>query len=286
MYKQLASVRGIVDLSPHDALEDAKAFLTEQGYTIVRHGEYALIVERHPPGDGKGHNTLNLTVAAYPQPDGGVRMDVRGNDSEGVKEQQAAWAKWSENLPKKPESETNKVVDTLPQCRKCGHNLPGNPRICPMCGENLDLPPGTRIFSSSRLMKLFFPHVLLVHEDEVEVIQPGLFKENKQRTRYEQIAQVVVRQGLFFATLVIESTGGHTMLVESMWKQPAEEARSVIQERMHIASAARTFPSASESMPIQESIPLQIRALAELKDAGIVTEAEFEAKKKDLLDRM
>jgi hypothetical protein len=33
-------------------------------------------------------------------------------------------------------------------------------------------------------------------------------------------------------------------------------------------------------------IPEQIRKLGELRDAGVLTEEEFEAKKKDLLDRM
>jgi Short C-terminal domain len=34
------------------------------------------------------------------------------------------------------------------------------------------------------------------------------------------------------------------------------------------------------------SIATQIRELSELRDTGIITEAEFETKKKDLLDRM
>ncbi|MFF0817140.1 SHOCT domain-containing protein [Rhodococcus sp. NPDC003318] len=33
-------------------------------------------------------------------------------------------------------------------------------------------------------------------------------------------------------------------------------------------------------------MPWSSRKLAELRDAGIVTEAEFEAKKRNLLDRM
>ncbi len=35
-----------------------------------------------------------------------------------------------------------------------------------------------------------------------------------------------------------------------------------------------------------EDIPAQLRKLGELRDAGVLTEDEFEAKKKDLLDRM
>jgi len=47
----------------------------------------------------------------------------------------------------------------------------------------------------------------------------------------------------------------------------------------HIVRAWRT-------VSIQDDIPAQIGKLAELHTAGILTDAEFEAKKRDLLDRM
>jgi hypothetical protein len=38
---------------------------------------------------------------AVPHPDGGVRIRVRGNDREGLKERQGLWQLWVKNLPKK-----------------------------------------------------------------------------------------------------------------------------------------------------------------------------------------
>jgi hypothetical protein len=38
--------------------------------------------------------------------------------------------------------------------------------------------------------------------------------------------------------------------------------------------------------PIVESIPIQIKKLAELRDSGIITEKEFNDKKTELLKRM
>jgi hypothetical protein len=46
-------------------------------------------------------STLNLTVTALHQTEGGVRISASGNDHEGVKEWQSAWIEWSEGLPKK-----------------------------------------------------------------------------------------------------------------------------------------------------------------------------------------
>jgi hypothetical protein len=38
---------------------------------------------------------------AVPQPAGGVRIKVSGNDREGVQERQGLWRLWAENLPKR-----------------------------------------------------------------------------------------------------------------------------------------------------------------------------------------
>ena len=131
-----------------------------------------------------------------------------------------------------------------------------------------------------------WPAVLRLYEHEAEVSQRrmGLLtsRESRQRARYDQIAQVVISKGgLGYWGLVIESTGGHTMRIHPLRQDVAKEARAAIEARMKRAhSTAAAAPSGASS------IAAQIRELSELCDAGIVTEAEFETKKKDLLDRM
>ena len=56
-------------------------------------------------------------------------------------------------------------------------------------------------------------------------------------------------------------------------------------KRKRDSQAKPSSHSASQSAPGGD-IPDQIRRLAELRDAGALTNEEFEAKKKDLLDRM
>jgi hypothetical protein len=102
-YGELASVKEIVDLSPQQALDEAQTFLVRQGYRpLERRGE-SLTVQRRSSNQIAGQNTLNLTVTALHQPEGGVRISIRGNDREVVHERQAAWLEWSERLPKKQE---------------------------------------------------------------------------------------------------------------------------------------------------------------------------------------
>lgn len=124
MYGELASVQGIVDLSPQEALDRAEGFLAAQGYTIGQRTYTTITAHRTADGGASEQDLPNVTVALAPQSDGGVRITVRGNDRAGVQERQAAWLEWSESLPKKPEPETADV------------SLPPPPRV-----ESADLPP-------------------------------------------------------------------------------------------------------------------------------------------------
>jgi hypothetical protein len=100
-YSELATVKEIVDLSPQQALDEAQTFLVRQGYSIMQRRGESLTVQRASPTQRVGQNTLDLTVTALHQPEGGVRISLTGNDREGLKEWQAAWAAWAESLPKK-----------------------------------------------------------------------------------------------------------------------------------------------------------------------------------------
>jgi hypothetical protein len=102
MYKELTSGEEVVDLSPSQALDRAEYFLVGQGYIVVQRTVTTLTAERESPEGAAGQEgTPKVVVIAVPQPDGGVRIKVRGNDSEGMQERQGLWKLWAENLPKR-----------------------------------------------------------------------------------------------------------------------------------------------------------------------------------------
>ena len=105
MYGEIASVKEVVDLSEQEALDSAQAFLTRQGYRTLERTETSLTVERQPSDHADEQTSLNLTVAVLPQPEGGVRIKVRGNDRDEVQERQDQWLGWSESLPKRAPGE-------------------------------------------------------------------------------------------------------------------------------------------------------------------------------------
>ena len=134
---ELASVRGVVDLSPKAALDEAEAFLTRLGYMSVQRTDTSLVAERRQPDRAQGQEAPSLAVEAVPQMGGGVWIRVRGNDREGVQEQQAAWTEWSENLPKKQDVTTGDEPENL-QGRV---EIPTVPLSPPPTVESHDLPP-------------------------------------------------------------------------------------------------------------------------------------------------
>ena len=102
MSEELASVREVVDLSPPQALDEAEYFLVGQGYIVVNRTATTLTVEREVSEGTTGQEGVpKLLVIAVPQPEGGVRIKVRGDDREGVREQQPRWIEWEKSLPKR-----------------------------------------------------------------------------------------------------------------------------------------------------------------------------------------
>jgi hypothetical protein len=163
MQEDLASIRGVVDLSPQEALDSAQDFLVEQGYGVTHRTATTLTMERQDPNTtAEQEGTLKLVVMALPQPEGGVQLKVSGNDREGVRERQAQWLEWSESLPKRETEEqrpeaaattesvateavgpegvrpTTEVEGTVPQaryCSNCGQPLDPDAQFCQSCGQ-------------------------------------------------------------------------------------------------------------------------------------------------------
>jgi hypothetical protein len=102
MYEELTSGKEVVDLSPPQALDRAEYFLVGQGYVVGQRTATTLTVEREGSQRAAGQEgTPKVVVIAVPQPDGGVRIKVRGNDHQGLQERQGLWKLWAKNLPKR-----------------------------------------------------------------------------------------------------------------------------------------------------------------------------------------
>jgi hypothetical protein len=102
MHEELTSGNEVVDLSPSQALDRAEYFLVGQGYVVAQRTATTLTVEREGSENSAWQEGMSkVVVMAVPQPGGGVRIRVRGNDREGLQERQGLWQLWVKNLPKR-----------------------------------------------------------------------------------------------------------------------------------------------------------------------------------------
>jgi len=126
------------------------------------------------------------------------------------------------------------------------------------------------------------PGRVSVYPSEVEVMTAhGIVGMSTQRIRYDQIAQVWVQTYVIFADLIIETKGGATLTVGGLGKAAAKEAQAFVKAR-----ADEVLDAAPVTAAPGADIPEQIQQLARLRDAGILTEAEFAEKKAELLKRL
>jgi len=129
------------------------------------------------------------------------------------------------------------------------------------------------------------PARLKAFEDAVWVHQLNSpVNVRQQRVLYGQIAQVWTQRRMLFSTLVIETRGGDTLKVTALSHGAAKMAAEFIEQRLRYSAPSTPL---EEGQPGPASTLAQkLRDLAELKEVGLITPEEYEAKRRDLLDRM
>lgn len=129
-------------------------------------------------------------------------------------------------------------------CRNCGHDTGSGAKFCPECGAAQEVvvrdPARVDETETERVplvelrthaMMTGRPARISVYESGVEYARSDPLRRENHFLRYDQIAQVAVRRGLFFSTLVIESRGGACVVVESLPKGDTDRAARLIDER-------------------------------------------------------
>jgi uncharacterized membrane protein YdbT with pleckstrin-like domain len=121
------------------------------------------------------------------------------------------------------------------------------------------------------------------------ITRTGVFAKRSKEIPLERINDVTFNQSvlerLFGAgDLLVESAGERGQTRITNVRKP-EQVQLVIY-RTSEDNSNRMMRGGPSAATTADSIPDQIEALARLKEQGVITEDEFEAKKRDLLDRM
>lgn len=124
-----------------------------------------------------------------------------------------------------------------------------------------------------------FPTRLLIFEDRIEVRGFELLREKVESKGYDRVDRVVVSGEGWLANLVISEKGGRPILIRGVDKADAERAGALIEER--VTRTNRSPTRATPPTTIDEEGLIQ--NLTELREAGILSEEEFEAKRRGVM---
>src|SRR5262249_20959724 len=123
---------------------------------------------------------------------------------------------------------------------------------------------------------------LIVTNHRVILWARGVFKSSRDAFEFEDIKSVEHQQGMFYGGIVLNIHGKNENFTE-MDKEEAIVIAEMIRKKVHKARA-RMSP---EAAPARAADPAtQIEKLAALRDKGLITQREFELKKRKLLDQI
>jgi uncharacterized membrane protein YdbT with pleckstrin-like domain len=126
------------------------------------------------------------------------------------------------------------------------------------------------------------------------ITRTGVLAKHSKEIPLERINDVTFNQSVIqrmvgAGTLVIESAGERGQETISHVRNPEQVQLMIYQETENNSKrmmSPQDDPSSPEPVASGNSIPEQIEALARLKQQGVISEAEYDSKKTELLGRM
>lgn len=111
-------------------------------------------------------------------------------------------------------------------------------------------------------------------------LEQGLVRRVQEDFAYDRISSVGVKKGLAFGALVISASGNEGEVDQIVPKATADEVAQIVRSRL---GATGPPPTAVPSAPAAPSPADQVRELAKLRDEGMLSEEEFETKRREIL---
>ena len=141
---------------------------------------------------------------------------------------------------------------------------------------------------------------LLIFDDRTDVYEGFSEPRKLHRITAEQLEEVTLNKGWVFSELSVRSCEGEIVTVGHLDEKKAKKAKEYIENQVpKPPTRDQLQPQFRNETPLKSSattaakestdaanIPNLIRQLAELKDAGVLSNEEFEVKKTELLKRL
>lgn len=116
-------------------------------------------------------------------------------------------------------------------------------------------------------------------------VSEGIVHHSFEDFPYDRVTNVTSSRGMVFAKIIVQS-GGAAQVIEQLSTGEAKAVAAIIRERVEASTRERCeLSSASLQVGAPVSIAAELRDLALLREAGILTSEEFETQKTKLLGR-
>lgn len=119
--------------------------------------------------------------------------------------------------------------------------------------------------------------LVVATDSRVMFVESGMMRQRLEDFPYERISTIQSQTGMAFGKLVIHASGNKAVIDQIAPKALSDTLASDVRERLGEKPAA----TAAADGPAE-----RLRKLAELRDAGVISEDEFAVKKAKLLDEI
>ena len=127
--------------------------------------------------------------------------------------------------------------------------------------------------------------LVVVSDRRVMFVEQGMIRHNFEDFPYEKVNSVKTETGMRSGKITIHASGNKAELKDIHPKARVTEIGDYVRARIS-ASSKELAPEAPSAAGAADSPMEQLKKLGELKDAGLLTAEEFDAKKAELLARM
>lgn len=148
---------------------------------------------------------------------------------------------------------------------------------------NEQLHPGEKVFRLAKATHLAKTGVLAVTNERVLWYHAAPIGRTLIDQRHDRISSVKAHKGVLGARLVVNAGGDEWTLHNVYPKEAVDQIAGVIRTEAQNRHPPPTQPATEAPAP---DVMDQLKKLGELRDAGVLTNAEFEVKKADLLSRL
>lgn len=124
--------------------------------------------------------------------------------------------------------------------------------------------------------------LVVLTDRRVIFIEAGLGRSRFEDFGYDKITSVQTSSGMMFGELTIHASGNKAEM-KNMLKDRAKEIGEYVRNQINAPAAVHTSGAPPVAAPVTDDPADQIRKLAALRDEGLLTDEEFQAKKRDLL---